>query len=155
LISAAKKAHIFKKTKAFGVDLKKPNIKFQEVQQHVHNAINTIAPADSQERFEGLGCTVIREYAEFKNQTTVISPSAIVTAKRFVIASGSKASIPPIPGIDDIPFLTNETIFTIDKLPKNLIIIGAGPIGLELGQAFSRLGSSINVIDAQPPSCKS
>ncbi|MBT5410618.1 MAG: FAD-dependent oxidoreductase [Nitrosomonadales bacterium] len=151
LISAAKKAHIFKKTKAFGVDLKKPNIKFQEVQQHVHNAINTIAPADSQERFEGLGCTVIREYAEFKNQTTVISPSAIVTAKRFVIASGSKASVPPIPGIDDIPFLTNETIFTIDKLPKNLIIIGAGPIGLELGQAFSRLGSSINVIDAQPP----
>ncbi|MDG1126639.1 MAG: FAD-dependent oxidoreductase, partial [Hellea sp.] len=151
LISAAKKAHIFKKTKAFGVDLKKPNIKFQEVQQHVHNSINTIAPADSQERFEGLGCTVIREYAEFKNQTTAISPSAIVTAKRFVIASGSKALIPPIPGIDDVPFLTNETIFTIDKLPKNLIIIGAGPIGLELGQAFSRLGSNINVIDAQPP----
>jgi len=151
LISAGKKAHIFKKTKAFGVDLKKPNIKFQEVQQHVHNAINRIAPADSQERFEGLGCTVIREYAEFKNQTTVISPSAIVTAKRFVIASGSKASIPPIPGINDIPFLTNETIFTIDKLPKNLIIIGAGPIGLELGQAFSRLGSNINVIDAQTP----
>ena len=151
LISAAKKAHIFKKTKAFGVDLKKPNIKFQDVQQHVYNTINTIAPADSQERFEGLGCTVIREYAAFKDQTTVTSPSAIVTAKRFVIASGSKASIPPIPGINDIPFLTNETIFSVDKLPENLIIIGAGPIGLELGQAFNRLGSNVDVIDAHPP----
>ncbi|MDC0880185.1 FAD-dependent oxidoreductase [Hellea sp.] len=151
LISAAKKAHIFKKTKAFGVELKKPNIKFQNVKQHVHKVINRIAPADSQERFEGLGCTVIREYAEFINQTTVSSPSAIVRAKRFVIASGSKASIPTVSGIDDIPFLTNETIFNIDELPKSLIVIGAGPIGLELGQAFCRLGSNVDVIDAQNP----
>ena len=142
LIAAGKHAHAFGSGEAFGVKAAKPTINFKTVKAHIQGVIDHIAPVDSQERFEGLGCTVIRERARFKDANTVESDTVEVKAKRFVIATGSRASAPPSPGLDTTPYLTNETIFSVKTQPKKLLIIGAGPIGLELGQAFKRHGSA-------------
>ena len=151
LIAAGKHAHAFSSGEAFGVKVQKPEINFETVKAHIQGVIEHIAPVDSQERFEGLGCTVIRERARFKDADTVESDTTEIKARRFVIAVGSRASAPPIPGLADTPFLTNETIFSIKKQPKKLLIIGAGPIGLELGQAFKRLGSDVEIVDIAAP----
>lgn len=151
MIAAGKAAHAQTSGAAFGVKPVKPKVDFEAVKAHIKGVIETIAPVDSQERFEGLGCTVIREYASFSDANTVVSETTEVKAKRFVIATGSRASAPPIPGLADTPYLTNENIFTVDKLPQHLLVIGAGPIGLELGQSFRRLGSDVTIIDIAAP----
>ena len=151
LIAAGKHAHAFSSGEAFGVKAEKPEINFETVKAHIQGVIEHIAPVDSQERFEGLGCTVIRERARFKDANTVESDTTEIKAKRFIVAVGSRASAPPIPGLAETPYLTNESIFSIEKQPKKLLIIGAGPIGLELGQAFKRLGSDVEIIDIAAP----
>ena len=151
LIAAGKHAHAFSTGTEFGIKAAKPKVDFEAVKAHIQGVIDIIAPVDSQERFEGLGCTVIRERASFKDARTVESDTTEVRARRTVIATGSRASAPPIPGLDKTPYLTNETIFSVSELPKHLLIIGAGPIGLELGQAFRRLGSAVDIIDIAPP----
>ena len=151
LIAAGKHAHAFSSGKVFGVQTAEPVVNFETVKAHVQGVIDFIAPVDSQERFEGLGCTVIREYASFKDENTVHSATTEVKAKRIIVAVGSRASAPPIPGLADTPYLTNENIFSIEKQPKKLLVIGAGPIGLELGQAFKRLGSEVEIIDIAAP----
>ena len=151
LIAAGKHAHALSSGAAFGVAPAELNVDFRAVKAHVQGIIDHIAPVDSQERFEGLGCIVIREYASFKDAQTVVSDTAEVRAKRIIVATGSRASAPPIPGLADTPYLTNETIFTIPKQPKHLLVIGAGPIGIELGQAFSRLGSKVEIVDIAAP----
>jgi len=151
LIAAGKHAHAFTSGTDFGIATAKPKIDFGAVKAHINDVIETIAPVDSQERFEGLGCTVIREMASFKDAKTVQSETTITRAKRIVIATGSRASAPPIAGLKDTPFITNEEIFTIAEQPKHLLIIGSGPIGLELGQAFRRLGSKVEIIDIAEP----
>lgn len=151
LIAAGKHAHAFSSGEIFGVKVEKPTVNFETVKAHIQGVIDHIAPVDSQERFEGLGCTVIRERASFKDANTVESDTTEVKAKRFVVAVGSKASAPPIPGLAETPYLTNETIFSVKKQPQKLLIIGAGPIGLELGQAFKRLGSDVDILDIAAP----
>ncbi len=151
LIAAGKHAHAFSSGEAFGVKPAKPTVNFKTVQAHVQGIIDHIAPVDSQERFEGLGCTVIREFAKFKDANTVESATTEVKAKRFVICTGSRASAPPIPGLSETPYLTNENIFTVESQPKHLLIIGAGPIGMELGQAFTRLGTKVEIVDISSP----
>jgi len=135
LIAAGKHAHALTNGAPFGVKPAKVNVTFDTVKSHIQGIIDHIAPVDSQERFEGLGCTVIREYASFEDAKTVVSDTTRVRAKRIVIATGSRASAPPVPGLDSVDYLTNENIFTLPEQPKHLLIIGAGPIGLELGQA--------------------
>lgn len=147
LIHAAKQAQAMRDAEKFGIASVEPQIDWQKVKAHIHGVIEHIAPVDSQERFEGLGCTVIREHARFSDKKTVTSPSVSVTARRIVIAAGSRALVPPIPGLSDAPYLTNESIFEIDELPEHLIILGGGPIGMELAQAFRRLGSKVTVIE--------
>jgi len=151
LIAAGKHAAAFTNGEIFGVKPTQPEINFESVKAHVQGVIDHIAPVDSQERFEGLGCIVIRERARFKDAKTVESDSTEVRAKRVIIATGSRASAPPIPGLDKVPYLTNETIFSMPKQPKHLLVIGAGPIGLELGQAFFRLGSKVDIVDISAP----
>jgi pyruvate/2-oxoglutarate dehydrogenase complex dihydrolipoamide dehydrogenase (E3) component len=119
------------------------------VAAHVRGVIDTIAPIDSQERFEGLGVRVVRERARFVDRRTVASASLAVKARLVVIATGGRAAPPPIPGLSETPYLTNETIFDLPVLPGHLIVLGAGAIGLELGQAFRRLGSDVTIIEAQ------
>ena len=151
LIAAGKHAHALTTGPDFGVGKAKPKVNFNTVKAHIQGVIDHIAPVDSQERFEGLGCTVIRERARFKDNRTVESETTEVRAKRIIIATGSRASAPPIPGLSDTPYLTNETIFSMEKQPEKLLVIGAGPIGLELGQAFARLGSKVEIIDIAAP----
>ena len=149
LISAASTANLLRYPGNKGVGAGAPPvIDFAAVMAHVHRAIATIAPHDSQERFEGLGCTVIRETARFAGPDTVESDSVRVTARKIVVATGSRAKVPNIPGLATTPYLTNESLFELTTLPEHLVILGAGPIGLELGQAFVRLGSRVTVLEA-------
>jgi pyruvate/2-oxoglutarate dehydrogenase complex dihydrolipoamide dehydrogenase (E3) component len=125
-------------------------IDFAGVGASIDRVIARIAPHDSVERFEGLGVTVIRGEARFTDPRTVEAGDRIVRPRRFVIATGSRPSVPPIPGLDRVPYFTNETIFANRELPSHLIVIGGGPIGIELAQAHHRLGSAVTVIDAGP-----
>jgi pyruvate/2-oxoglutarate dehydrogenase complex dihydrolipoamide dehydrogenase (E3) component len=149
LIAAASAAHAARAGGALGVTAGPASVDFGRVMAHVHETIRTIAPIDSQERFEGLGVHVVREAAHFVDARTVASDSVRVAARKFVIATGSRASIPPIPGLADTPHLTNETVFELTALPERLIVLGGGPIGVELGQAFRRLGSEVVIIEAE------
>lgn len=147
LIHTAKQAQSIRDSAKLGIAASEPRVNWPEVKAHIQGVIDQIAPVDSQERFEGLGCTVIREHAKFASKDTVISPTTTVKAKRIVIAAGSRALVPPIQGLELAPYLTNETLFEIDELPDHLIILGGGPIGMEMAQAFSRLGSEVTVIE--------
>ncbi len=148
LIAAANLVHKARNGAAMGLDTTGVAVDWPRVRAHVKRAIAAIAPHDSQERFEGLGVTVVREHARFADARTVNSASTRVRAKRFVIATGSRPVLPPIPGLDQARALTNETIFDIDVLPSKLLVLGAGAIGVELGQAFRRLGSEVTIVEA-------
>lgn len=147
LLSAAKAAHAPDEAARYGVQIAPARVDWEGVKAHVRKTIETIAPVDSQERFEGLGCTVIREAARFADRNTVVSDSVRVKARRIIVATGSRAFVPPIPGLADVPYLINETIFSMPALPSHLVVLGGGPIGLELAQAFSRLGAKVTVIE--------
>ena len=147
LLSAAKTAQSVRDAKKYGVRAGEPVTDWDAVKAHVQSTIDTIAPVDSQERFEALGVTVIREHASFADPKTIVSETTRATARRIIIATGSTAFVPPIPGLDAVPYLTNETIFTIPDLPEHLVILGGGPIGIEMAQAFRRLGSKVTVIE--------
>lgn len=148
LIAAARAAQSTRDASALGLTIAPPQIDWPRVKAHVHGVIETIAPIDSQERFEKLGVRVVRERARFADANTIVSKSLKVQARIMVIATGGRAAAPPIPGLSETPYLTNETIFSIDALPAHLLILGAGAIGLELGQAFRRLGSQVTLIEA-------
>ncbi|TQM94185.1 pyruvate/2-oxoglutarate dehydrogenase complex dihydrolipoamide dehydrogenase (E3) component [Roseinatronobacter monicus] len=120
---------------------------FSAAMAHVKATIATIAPHDSVERFEGLGVQVIQGFARFTSADTVEVDGVAITARRFVIATGSRAFVPPIKGLEDVPYMTNETLFEQSECPSHLLIIGAGPIGLEMAQAHRRLGARVTVIE--------
>ncbi|OZA10531.1 MAG: dihydrolipoamide dehydrogenase, partial [Rhodobacterales bacterium 17-64-5] len=146
LIAAAKAAE--GQRKGFrGVKPVTPDIDFAAVKDHVAAVIAGIAPVDSQERFEGLGCTVIRAFARFTNPREIEAGGQQIRARRFVIATGSRPAVPPIPGLDTAPYLTNETIFALRERPGHLIVIGGGPIGVEMAQAHRRLGCEVTVLE--------
>jgi pyruvate/2-oxoglutarate dehydrogenase complex dihydrolipoamide dehydrogenase (E3) component len=148
LIAAADAAHQARSRGALGVDSAAVTVDFTRVMAHVHRAIAAIAPNDSQARFEELGVQVVRDTAYFVGPKTVATDEIEVSARKIIIATGSRAAVPPIPGLAETPYLTNETIFELKALPERLIILGGGPIGIELGQAFRRLGSQVVVIDS-------
>ena len=147
LIAAADKAHQARSA-GLGIGASAPDIDFAAVMAHVHQTIAAIAPVDSQARFEGLGVRVIRAAARFVDDRTVVGGDLRVKARKIVIATGSRAAIPPIPGLETAPYLTNETIFELAERPRRLIVLGGGPIGVELGQAFRRLGSEVVIVEA-------
>lgn len=147
LIAAAHAAHVMRTAGRFGVADAEPEIDWAGVRDHVKGVIETIAHHDSQERFEGFGVRVIREEGQFTGPVTVRAGEYEITAKRFVIATGSAPVVPPIPGLDEVPFFTNETIFDNDQPINHLIVIGGGPIGLEMAQAVGRLGASVTVLE--------
>ena len=147
LIAAAKAAHAMQSGAKFGITPVAPVIDYGAVKDHVQHVIDTIAPVDSQERFEGFGINVIRAWARFTGPDTVEAGGAVIKARRFVIATGSRPFVPPIPGVEQVPYLTNETIFALRERPEHLIVIGGGPIGMEMAQAHLRLGSKVTVIE--------
>jgi pyruvate/2-oxoglutarate dehydrogenase complex dihydrolipoamide dehydrogenase (E3) component len=151
LIAAAKRAHVAGSGGSFGINVGPVGIAYEQVRRHVHDVIAAIAPNDSAARFAGLGVKVLREEARFVDAQTIAAGRWRVKARRFVIATGSVPHIPDIPGLDDTPDLTNETVFDLQDCPSHLAIIGAGPAGLELAQAFRRLGAAVTVLESAKP----
>lgn len=149
LIAAAKHAHAFGTGGPFGVTVAKPVIDFSAAMAHVRSVIAGIAPHDSVERFEGLGVRVIQEIGRFVSRDEVLAGDTRVKARRFVVATGSAPFVPDILGLENVQYLTNETLFDLKEQPKHLIIVGGGPIGMEMAQAFCRLGSKVTVIEAE------
>lgn len=147
LIAAAHVAQTHRTGSRFGVHGAGPVVNFREVHDHVHGVIGAIAPHDSVERFEGLGVMVIQAAGQFVDRDTVEAGGRRIRARRFVIATGSRAATPPVPGLAETGYLTNETIFGLTDAPGHLIVVGGGPIGIEMAQAFRRLGSDVTVIE--------
>lgn len=150
LIAAGHAAEVVRSAGEFGVNGHEPEIRFKDVHGHVHGVIGAIAPHDSVERFERLGCTVIQARARFVAADALEAGGFTVRARRFVVATGSRAVVPPIPGLRESPHFTNETIFDNTAAPEHLIVIGAGPIGLEMAQSHRRLGARVTVLDLGP-----
>lgn len=147
LLAAGKHAKAMGTGAKFGIAPQPADVDFGKVNDHVQGVINTIAPIDSVERYENLGVKVINASARFVGPREVEAGETRVRAKFFVVATGSIAAVPPIPGLNQVPYLTNETIFDLRQRPEHLIIIGGGPIGMEMAQAHRRLGSEVTVLE--------
>lgn len=147
LLAIAKTCWQVRQSESFGVQYQASPTQFQAVMQHVKQVITRIGEHDSVARFEALGVQVILAPAQFIDKKMIQAGNYRIRAKRFVIATGSTATIPPIPGIDSIPYLTNKTIFDLTEPPKHLIIIGGGPIGAELAQAFAMLSVPVTLLE--------
>ena len=147
LIRTAQIYHQMKKAEEFGlppVDLQP--VDYRQVVKRIQFVINTIQKHDSEERFCGLGAKVEFGNATFVDEHSIRLNGKTYSAKNWVIATGSSPSIPPIEGLDQTPFMTNKEIFSLDHLPKSMVVLGAGPIASEMAQAFSRLGTQVAVI---------
>jgi pyruvate/2-oxoglutarate dehydrogenase complex dihydrolipoamide dehydrogenase (E3) component len=148
LIAAGNRAHAMRSSLPFGIAPAVPEIDPKRVHAHVQQVIAAIAPNDSVERFTGLGVRVIQAAARFLDAATVAAGEHRIKARRFVIATGSSPAVPPIPGLDRVPYFTNETIFDNAEALEHLIVIGGGPVGMELAQAHLRLGAQVTVLEA-------
>ncbi|MEO1405258.1 MAG: FAD-dependent oxidoreductase [Pseudomonadota bacterium] len=148
LLAAGKAAYDARNTEKYGITVDaEPVTNWDKVREHIAGVIGSIAPVDSVERYQSFGTIVVSEYAKFEDAKTVVSDSVRVTGRRIVISTGSTAFIPPIPGLDSVPYLTNHSIFETPEFPKELIVLGGGPIGIEMAQAFQRMGSKVTVIE--------
>ncbi|MBY6084640.1 dihydrolipoyl dehydrogenase family protein [Ruegeria arenilitoris] len=147
LLASAKLAHAQSHIAPFGVADHAPQVDYAAAKDHVRDVIAQIEPMDSQERFEGFGVRVIRDWGTFLSPTQVQAGDFVITPRRVVLATGSSPLVPPIPGLDGVPFETNETIFDLRDKPDHLLIIGGGPIGMEMAQAHVRLGCKVTVIE--------
>ena len=147
LIASGKRAQAMRTSAQFGIAPLEPRIDHRAVHDHVKSVIAAIAPNDSVERFTGLGVRVITAAGRFADKSTVVAGDCSITARRFIVATGSSPIVPPIPGLADVPYFTNETIFDNAQRLPHLIIVGGGPIGLELAQAHRRLGSQVTVLE--------
>jgi pyruvate/2-oxoglutarate dehydrogenase complex dihydrolipoamide dehydrogenase (E3) component len=147
LIAAAHAAEAARGAARFGIRVGAPSVDHAAVHDHIRGVIEAIAPNDSAERFGRLGALVIPASARFTGPNTVAAGDYEIGARRFVIATGSSPVAPPIPGLAEAPYLTNETIFENRTPIGHLIVIGGGPIGMEIAQAYRRLGAQVTVIE--------
>ncbi|MEM7519538.1 MAG: FAD-dependent oxidoreductase [Pseudomonadota bacterium] len=147
LIASGKAAYGQQNSAQYGVADAPGDVDYAAAKDHVADVIAQIEPMDSQERFEGFGVQVIREFGRFVSPTQVQAGETVITARRIVIATGSAPLVPPIPGLEDVPYQTNETLFDLREKPTHLLIIGGGPIGMEMAQAHVRLGVKVTVIE--------
>ena len=147
LLAAGKHAHAMTTGAPFGITPVTPQVDYAAAKRHVKAVVDGIAPHDSVERFERLGVRVITEYGRFISPREVQAGEHVIRARRFVISTGSSPFVPPIPGLDTVRHYTNEDIFELQEQPAHLIIIGGGPIGMEMAQAHARLGSKVTVLE--------
>ena len=148
LIEAARRAKGAASAKNLGVSCHDVTVDYASVMHHVRETIASIEPHDSQERFEGLGVRVIRGYAEFASKNSIRVGNETVTARRIVVATGATPIAPPINGLDTVAYFTNETFFENRNRPDHLIIIGGGPIGVEMAHAHAQLGIKTTLIES-------
>ena len=147
LIEAARHAKAAVAAAKLGVSCSQVAIDYASIMQHVHATIATIEPHDSQERFENLGVRVIRGYARFTSKNAIIVENETITGRRIVVATGANAVTPPIKGLDQVGYFTNESFFENYDQPDHLIIVGGGPIGIEMAQAHAQLGIKTTLIE--------
>lgn len=148
LIKSAHVYHLMKNAATYGLpSVDVPPIDFKNVSDRIKGVIATIQKHDSEERFCGLGAKVEFGNARFVDEHTIDLGGKRYSAKSWVIATGSSPIAPPIPGLSETPFITNKEIFYLDKLPTSMIVLGGGPIGIEMAQAFNRLGTQVAVVD--------
>ena len=147
LIATGKAAYGQQNSAQFGVTNASGEVDYAAAKDHVAGVIAQIAPVDSQERFEGFGVKVIRDYGRFISDDEVQAGDTIIKARRIVVATGSSPLVLPIPGLDKTPYETNETLFNLREKPDHLLIIGGGPIGMEMAQAHIRMGVKVTVIE--------
>lgn len=148
LIAAGRRAHLMRTSGDFGIASVNPQIDQRDVQSHIRNVVTAIAPNDSPERLAGLGVHVIYGAAAFVDKETVVAGDSRIKARRFVVATGSTPDIPSIAGLDSVSYFTTESIFENRQRIDHLVVIGGGSIGLELAQAYLRLGSRVTVLEA-------
>jgi len=147
LISSARIARTIRDARDFGVDAESINIDFPRVMERMRRLRASISPNDSAERFRSLGVDVYLGSGEFIGRDRIRVGEQILQFKKAVIATGARAAVPPIPGLDEVSYLTNETLFSLTELPRRLGVVGAGPIGCEMAQTFARLGSEVFLIE--------
>jgi pyruvate/2-oxoglutarate dehydrogenase complex dihydrolipoamide dehydrogenase (E3) component len=151
LVAAADRANIIRNAGRFGWMPGRNGVDFAAIKAYVREAVDAVAPNDTRERFAGLGVRVIAGAARFADPRTVTVDGVAIAARRFVIATGSSPALPAIPGLADTPHVTNATVFDLTDCPRHLIVIGAGSVGLELAQAFRRLGADVTVLETATP----
>jgi len=150
LLKIASLVHAAEKVSQFSPDENKPKIDFSKVKDYVNKAIEGVAPHDSVERYEGLGVEVIKDTATIISPWQVQVGERVLTTRNIVIATGASPFVPPIPGLDKVDYLTSDSVWNLEDLPKKLLILGGGAIGLEMAQAFSRLGSKVSLVEGAP-----
>jgi len=147
ILAAGHAAQSAREAAQFGVDLPEPEVNWQALHDHIHGVIAAIAPNDSQQRFESFGVNVIRATGQFEDAHTLRAGDQLIRAKYFVLATGSSPFVPPIEGLDQVDYFTNENIFDNTEAVEHLIVIGGGPIGIEMAQAHRRLGAEVTVME--------
>ena len=148
LIHSAHVYHLMQHAERFGLPKTAvPRVDFKQIAQRIQNVIATIQQHDSEERFCGLGAKVLFGEAVFTDEHSVDLDGNRIAAKNWVLATGSSPVAPPIPGLNDTTYLTNREIFSLEHLPESMVILGGGPIGIEMAQAFNRLGTKVTVVD--------
>ncbi len=148
VIHAAHIARNLKKAQKIGIDVQLSHLEFKKVKDYVHRVQDTVGTTDSKESLEKQGIKVIQGFATFVDNHTLDVDGVKTTAKKFCIATGSRPEIPSIDGLKDIGFLTNETIFSLEKLPESMLVVGGGSTGLEFAQTFSRFGCKVTVLES-------
>jgi pyruvate/2-oxoglutarate dehydrogenase complex dihydrolipoamide dehydrogenase (E3) component len=148
LIKTAHVRQLMRTADKFGLSIPDlPPVDFRQVAARIRSVIETIQKHDSEERFCALGAKVRFGVAQFQDPHSISLDGTTYSARAWVIATGSRAAVPPIPGLNQTAYITNRDIFSLDRLPESMIVLGGGPIGVEMGQAFSRLGSRVSIVD--------
>ncbi|MBB3017605.1 pyruvate/2-oxoglutarate dehydrogenase complex dihydrolipoamide dehydrogenase (E3) component [Microvirga lupini] len=148
LIAAALHARSMREAGDFGIGAGEPIVDFAKVHAHVKGSIAAIAPMDSVERYRAMGVSAIEGEARFTDAHTVVAGDQTIRARRFVIATGSRPAVPSIPGLEQVPYLTNETIFDLIEKPEHLVVIGGGAVGVEIAQAYRLLGVPVTILES-------
>lgn len=148
LLAAAHAAHGARTAGRFGLDMTVAPVDWQRLRDRVRGVVAAIAPMDSVERYEGFGVRVIQAQARFTGPRQLEGGGVSVRARFVVIATGSTPAVPPVPGLAEVPYLTNESIFELDARPSHLLVLGGGAIGCELAQAHARLGCRVTLVEA-------
>lgn len=147
LLRSAKVANYMSRADEFGIESVDVKPVFKKVMQRVQDVIKTIEPHDSVERFTSLGVECVQGEGEIIDRHTVKVGDRTITTKSIIVSTGARPFVPPIDGLADIQYLTSDSVWELEELPKKLVVLGGGPIGCELSQAFSKLGSQVTIVE--------
>lgn len=150
IIRSARIADYIKRAAEFGIDGAQGQVNFPKVMERIQSVVKAIEPHDSVERYTSLGVECVAGEAMITSPWTVQVGERTITTRSIVLATGARPFVPPIPGLDQVDYLTSDSLWDLRELPKRLLVLGAGPIGCELAQSFARLGAQVTVVDQAP-----